>query len=203
MKPILRALTDRIKPTFDKVTTRAKQIEEALYADATLLPGFPRLLQLDRYTCGVQCAAMILRYYRKALPLRKLERSLGTTKDGTTATALKKLFLQRGLIVTTDSRSYPKRLRQAVDGGAPVLVSLDGDHWAVVYGYYKANIFVADPAFNRAVLVRHSEDRFRGRWDHYAMIVRDPRRSRYVDKRISPTKCKRTMAHTNRKRIIK
>lgn len=171
MTTILKSLIDLAKPAVDRAATRLQRFEEQLHPNATLLRGFPRLLQLDRYSCGVQCCAMILRYFRKGMPICKIEAELGTTSDGTSGRQLARLFRKRGLRVQTMSRCYPKKLREAIDQRCPVLVSMNDAHWAVVYGYDAGSFFVADPALSRSLTAVHSEDRFRARWDHLAFIV--------------------------------
>lgn len=173
MKTSLTMLTDLAKPFVDKLASRAQRLEEAFYPDAVLLRGFPRLLQLDRYSCAVQSACMILRYFRKGMPIRRIESELGTTaEDGTSRTQLTRLLVRRNLKVETVNRCTHQKLRDAIDSKAPVLVFVDQDHCAVLYGYFRGTFFVADPALNRAALVAHSTAQFRARWDRVAIIVR-------------------------------
>jgi ABC-type bacteriocin/lantibiotic exporter with double-glycine peptidase domain len=83
--------------------------------------------------------------------------------DAISRTQLRRLFVRRNLKVETVSRCTAKKLRESINSKAPVLVFVDQDHCAVVYGYDSGNFFVADPALNRAVLTAHSAARFKQR----------------------------------------
>lgn len=167
-----------MKNVADWLVNKAKKYEMQFYPGAVILKGFTRLVQLDSFSCGVQAACMVLRYFKKGLPAEKVQQLLNTTNDGTSGRSIKQLFLKRGLKVQTFSRCYPKRLRQAIAAGSPVLLSFDaGEHWVVLFGYHSDRIcFIADPSVRRAAMCAHSAERLRERWDGYAMIVSNKQR---------------------------
>ena len=170
-------MRNAIKRIFDRIAAAAKQLEEALDRQPTVLECFERSLQLDTYTCGAQSTFMILRYFGKARSIDAVTKALGTTTDGTGEDQIREVLTKRGLIARRIKRPTIAKLRQAIDEGCPILVCVDSQkykdagHWAVVYGYSPAHIFVADPSVKRAILCRHTTEKFRQRWDKWAMIV--------------------------------
>jgi ABC-type bacteriocin/lantibiotic exporter with double-glycine peptidase domain len=169
-------MRNTIKHILDSIASAAKQLEEALDRQATVLDRFERSLQIDTYSCGAQSTFMILRHFGKARTALGVERALGTTKDGTDQFQIRQLLAKRGLIARRINRPTISQLRQAIDVGCPVLVSVDakdieGGHWAVVYGYSSGHIFVADPSLKRAFRCRHTTAEFVNRWDKWAMVV--------------------------------
>lgn len=167
-----------IKPVADYLANTAKTLEERLAPDWVLLEGFPRSLQLDSYSCGAQCAFAVLKYYGKARSIRNVTLELGTTEDGTTSTQLKALFARRGLWPVVLRTPTVKALKNEIDRGHPLIVAVDKDHWAAIYGYGNHCVFVADPAINRGGLCRHPMQLFRSRWNRWAMAIRPRYNSR-------------------------
>lgn len=173
MNTILKKVTDLAKPYVDMAATGAQRLEETLlHPGATILPGFPRTLQLDDFSCGAQCAYMVLKYYGKARSINHVTKKLGTTVDGTSTNQLRTLLRARGLKVVSVDPCSPARLRKAIHSGSPAIVCVDDlEHFAVVYGFDGDDMLVADPALNRSVMCWHSSSRFRERWDRTALIV--------------------------------
>ena len=176
-KPTIRTQIERaaiqaiqpLKPALDGLAVGVQALEEAAHPQDTLLPGFVRRVQLDCYSCAAQSVAMVLEYYRDPVPLKDLVRELGTDEEGTSMRAVATFFRRREYVVKSISGGYPKRLRDAIDAGRPVIVRLDGDHAAVVYGHglegKDTAFWVSDPALSRRVLCRHTADALRARWE--------------------------------------
>ncbi len=157
----------------DKVINIVKSAEERLAPDWVLLGGFPRSLQLDGFSCGAQCAFAVLKYFGKARSIRNVTRDLGTTGEGTDDNQMLSLFLRRGLRPVNLVSPTIKSLKQEINHGNPLIVSMDAEtHYAVVYGYGNRCIFVADPSLKRGLLCRCSTPAFRARWDRLAMAIR-------------------------------
>ena len=171
------------KPIVDKLATRIQGVELMFYPGAKHLKGFPRRLQMDDYSCGLQCVCMVLDFYGVAMPVREARKKLGLTQEGTDIDQLRDFFRQCGFRVSTFSRGYPKTLRNAIDRKTPVIVGMDkehrgeGDHWAVVYGYRGRDFLVADPALSRSWLSSHSGERFQKRWDKTGLVIGPSARS--------------------------
>lgn len=164
------------KDTVDTLGNALKWGEEQLYPSRVVLESFRRSIQLDGYSCGAQCAFMILRYFGKARSIANVIREAGTTLEGTNQTQLRKLLEKRGLKVRRMKSPTIAQIRQAIRRGNPVLVSSeDDDHWIVVYGYADGTIFVADPSPLLSVGCAHSTRQFLARWDRWAMEITDPK----------------------------
>lgn len=161
-----------VKSLVDWIARRFQVIEERLSTDATVL-AVRCSIQLDRYSCGAQSAFMILRYFGKARSNEAVTKALGTDKSGTGTMALVRLFRRRGLKSRINAHADINDLATAIELGAPSLVSMDdGEHWAVVYGYARGAVFLADPSIGRSVRVRVPTATFQARWDRWAMVVR-------------------------------
>jgi ABC-type bacteriocin/lantibiotic exporter with double-glycine peptidase domain len=162
----------RIKTIADKAANLSKRTEERLAPDWVLLTDLPRSLQLDGYTCGAQCAFMVLSYYGKATSIKNVTKELGTTSDGTTSTQLRTLFKRRKFRPLMLRPATLAKLKKEINAGHPVVVCVDTDHFAVVYGYGEKCVFVADPSIRRAPWCKHATDQFLSRWDRWGMVVR-------------------------------
>lgn len=161
-----------VKSIVDWIARRVQVIEERRSPGATVL-AVRRSVQLDRYSCGAQSAFMILRFFGKARSIEAVSKVLGTDTSGTGTMALVRLFRRRGLKPRINAHADIDDLATAIELGAPSLVSMDdGEHWAVVYGYARGAVFLADPSIRRSVRVRLPIRAFCARWDRWAMAVR-------------------------------
>jgi ABC-type bacteriocin/lantibiotic exporter with double-glycine peptidase domain len=135
-----------------------------------VLRNFPRRVQLDDYSCGTQCAMSILEYFRFEYTASELKKALGTTKrSGTRDDRIIAFMREHGLKARRTSRVGPAWLDAAIRRGSPVLASVDGDHWIVIYGIGPERVYVSDPALTRARSVVAAWDEFRERLDGLAI----------------------------------
>lgn len=162
-----------VKGVADAVTTMAARAEERVLGSASkmLLPGFPRPVQGDNFSCGAQVAFAIAAFHGRARSVSAVMKVLGTTTDGTDSGQLAAFFRARDLRARVIASASLEHVRSAIRAGAPVVVSMDGDHWAAVYGYEPGAVYLADPAINRSPRVRVPITDFRRRWDGWAMVV--------------------------------
>lgn len=161
-----------VKSLVDWFSRCLQRIEERRSPDSIVL-GVRRSIQLDGHSCGAQSAFMILRYFGKARSISAVSNALGTNQTGTSTTSIVRLFRRRGLKPRINARANVDDLAKAVGLGAPSLVSMDdGEHWAVVYGYARGAVFLADPSIRRSLRVRVPTAAFCARWDRWAMVVR-------------------------------
>ena len=159
----------------DLATNIVKGFEEVISPNATILPGFPRSIQLDEYSCGIRCAYMIMKYYKKQMTLKAIRKEMKFTPEGVDEAMLRAFFSKQKMKATRINQPSVRRITEYVDEGLPVLVDMDTDHLSVVYGYNGTSLFVADPSINRSPYCRHTNRRFMNRWDGWAMRVEDPR----------------------------
>lgn len=166
----------RTKRMVDEALTAVARVEEKLVADsdAVILEDFPRPVQGDPFTCGVQATFAVLRWFGRARSPSAVIKALGTTSDGTDEHQIRRVLRARGLHVRVLPRAGVDDLRRAIHADSPAIVLMDDEsHWAVVYGYDDGGFYVADSAVARAARVRQSSDDFRSRWDRWAMVVRE------------------------------
>jgi hypothetical protein len=163
----------RVKGMADAATTMVARAEERVLGSASkvLLPSFPRPVQGDDFSCGAQVAFAIAAFYGRARSVSAVMKALGTTTEGTDSGQLAAFFRARDLRARAIASASMEELRSAIRAGAPVIVSMDGDHWAAVYGFERGAVYLADPALNRSPRVRILSAEFRRRWNGWAMVV--------------------------------
>jgi len=160
-----------IKKQVDQVANIVKMIEE-LDPNATVLPNIFRSLQLDPFSCGLQSVFVILNYYRKKTTPGKLKKELQTDWSGTALPDIERVFKKYGLKVRIIRRAKMKHLISAIDAECPVLIStLNGGHWAVVYGYSQSHIYLCDPSLITNLWCRIPKEEFQEQWDNWGMVV--------------------------------
>ena len=160
------------KDLADSLANVVKLIEE-WDSSAIILKGIRRSLQLDRYSCGVQSVRIILAYFGRSVSVDSIERKLETDEEGTSITAIRQLLKSRGLTTTIRVDATLRDIKRAIYSGCPVLVSFSHDeHWAVVYGYSKKAIYIADSSITKNLRCRVSKARFLRQWDGWMMAVR-------------------------------
>lgn len=103
-----------------------------------------KVLQHDETDCAAACIAIILRYYGKNVPLRKIRREAGTDTQGTSGYGLqygaKKFGLScRGMF------SPNKILKTDVPLPAVFHLLKGTEHYVVVYKIRKNKVFMSDP----------------------------------------------------------
>ncbi len=150
----------------DKIYNLIKSVEESLSDDAVVIKNIKRSMQLDRYSCGAQCAFMILQYFGKDDSIDNVKKELNVSKtDGVDTEPILDLFKKKGLNVRVNENAKLNDIRNAIDNNWPMLISInDGDHWVVVYGYSENFIWVLDPAIKR-IRCKIRTDKFMTRWD--------------------------------------
>lgn len=147
-------------------------LEQMQSGDDAILLDVERRPQPDGFSCGVYATLMILEYHGKARSPRAIARALKTDEDGTRQGPILTLFRQRGLEPIIQARATLRDLRRGIDQGAPSLVSVnDGGHGSVVCGYSRGTICLADPSIYQGLRRGISVERFRKRWDRWAMDV--------------------------------
>jgi predicted double-glycine peptidase len=71
-----------VQHIIDAIATIAAQIEALTHPGATILPNFPRSLQLDSFSCGAKSVYCILQYYDRQCTPESVEEQLHTDEDG-------------------------------------------------------------------------------------------------------------------------
>lgn len=147
-----------------------------------ILEDMERSVQKNSHECGARCTFMVLKYYGKVRSYNKVYNDLHRTDGGITPTSMKRLIREKGLMAGEfDDRGIDK-LKKSIDMGAPVIawmyrerdlkkMVLGVDHWVVVYGYEKDNIWIMDP---NPIVIRKcvSIKSFKKKWSGGGIVVR-------------------------------
>jgi predicted double-glycine peptidase len=158
--------------------TAMARSEEQLHPHAVVLPGFPRSIQLDGYSCGAKSTYMILKYFGRSCTATSVEAELRTDEDGTSSTDIKPRLRKHGLKVHVNANMGLRDLKAAINAGSPVLVSLyDGWHYSVVYGYSPGYVFVMNPSLGSMGSVKCAVGlaEWRRMFDGWGVVVKQPR----------------------------
>lgn len=119
----------------------------------------PPIRQRQDSECAVAALAMILAHYGQPVPMERLRRETGVSRDGCTLATIAATARRLGFTVQSYSRDG--------DGlaalGFPLLVQLDFNHAVVVEGVEADRVRVCDPALGPLCLDRAEfDDRFTG-----------------------------------------
>jgi ABC-type bacteriocin/lantibiotic exporter with double-glycine peptidase domain len=160
-----------IKYIIDMVYNFIKSIEEILSPGSVLL-NMKRSIQLDSYSCGVQCVKMILNYYSIIKTPGEIKRGLKTKKEeGTDTEPILNYLRKSGLKVSVNKNAVLSNIHFAIANSNPVLISIDnGEHWIIVYGYSANSIFTLDPS-GKSISNKWELKEFFNRWDENWIAV--------------------------------
>lgn len=148
------------------------RIFEADDDDAVCLYGFPRTIQLDDHSCGVQVLRAVLAYYERDVGVFDIHWEL-EDKEGLADPLIREVLARHDLRCRLLQNGW-RKLEGAINREQPVIVSLDDeDHWAVVFGHSPSHIYLMDPSLRRLVGHRVTRARFAKRWDNWGLAVRE------------------------------
>jgi ABC-type bacteriocin/lantibiotic exporter with double-glycine peptidase domain len=142
--------------------------EEAVY-----LSAFPRSIQLDDYSCGVQVMRSVLAYYGEDVDAFLFHWD-NEDRGGMDTPAIENVLTENGLECKEfyDDDDWSE-IHNAIDKGHPVIVCLDdSEHWAIVFGYSDQYIYLMDPDPRDLFGTQISHEKFASRWDGWGMSVK-------------------------------
>lgn len=119
---------------------------------------FPTFRQLNQKDCGPSSLKIILKYYKKDIPIDTIRQLCETTRRGSNlyfvSEAAEKLGL-KSMMVKIDLQTLKN------DMPLPCILHWDEKHYCVLYKIKKNKYYISDPAFG---LVTYKENEFIERW---------------------------------------
>lgn len=103
----------------------------------------PVIMQLEALECGAACLDMILAYYGKWIPLEKVRKDCGVSRDGSNANYIRRAAVNYGL--NADGYKVEAAYLEK-EGVFPCILFWNFNHFVVLDGFRKGRAVLNDPA---------------------------------------------------------
>ena len=126
-----------------------------------------QVLQHDESDCGPACVSIILQYYGKTVPLRKIRAVAGTDKIGTSGFGISKACETFGLDCEGFMAPQKEKISEII---FPAIfhIKTEIEHYVVVYKIKKNKVYISDPAIG---LIKEDLKSFLEKWSGVFFLV--------------------------------
>ena len=103
----------------------------------------PVIMQLEALECGAACLDMVLAYYGKWIPLEKVRKDCGVSRDGSNANYIRRAAMNYGM----NADGYKVEASYLEEEGIfPCILFWNFNHFVVLDGFRKGRAVLNDPA---------------------------------------------------------